>query len=187
MRWRSVIAEAVRSIARVGITPDSKDWTWVIGRPCPECGFDPSAVVLDELGPAIRANAGAWTSILRRDGVGRRLNAGKWSPLEYGCHVRDVFRIMDGRLVKMLTLDDPGFANWDQDETAVREHYEDQDPNDVLAELQAAAITLADRYASVSPDQWERPGTRSNGSRFTVATLGVYCLHDVRHHLWDVS
>ena len=26
------------------IEPDTKDWTWVIARPCPECGFDPSTV-----------------------------------------------------------------------------------------------------------------------------------------------
>jgi hypothetical protein len=22
------------------IVPDTKDWTWVLRRPCPECGFD---------------------------------------------------------------------------------------------------------------------------------------------------
>ena len=26
------------------ITPDTKDWTWVLERPCPECGFDPATV-----------------------------------------------------------------------------------------------------------------------------------------------
>jgi len=125
--------------------------------------------------------------MLRSDGVWCRPRPGKWSALEYGCHVRDVFRIMDSRLVKMLTLDDPPFANWDQDKTAVADRYEGQDPDDVLTELEAAALTLADRYESVSEDQWDRPGTRSNGSRFTVATLGIYCMHDVHHHLWDVS
>src|SRR4051794_791858 len=26
------------------VEPDTKDWTWVLDRPCPECGFDPAAV-----------------------------------------------------------------------------------------------------------------------------------------------
>ena len=30
-------------------------------------------------------------------------------------------------------------------------------------------------------------GTRSNGSSFTIATLGQYTLHDVVHHLADVT
>ena len=37
------------------------------------------------------------------------------------------------------------------------------------------------------PDQWQRTGRRSNGSAFTVETLGRYHLHDVVHHLWDVG
>jgi hypothetical protein len=39
----------------------------------------------------------------------------------------------------------------------------------------------------VSGDAWERRGIRSNGSQFTVATLAVYFLHDVEHHLHDVG
>ena len=42
-------------------------------------------------------------------------------------------------------------------------------------------------FAAVGPDQWQRPGTRSNGSQFTVATLAVYFLHDLEHHLHDVG
>ena len=36
-------------------------------------------------------------------------------------------------------------------------------------------------------DQWQRTGRRSNGSAFTVESIGRYHLHDVVHHLWDVS
>ncbi|HSU74673.1 MAG TPA: DinB family protein, partial [Terrabacter sp.] len=27
----------------------------------------------------------------------------------------------------------------------------------------------------------------SNGSSFTARTLALYFVHDVRHHLWDVT
>jgi hypothetical protein len=39
----------------------------------------------------------------------------------------------------------------------------------------------------VTPDQFERPGRRSNGSVFTVRTLGQYFAHDLAHHLHDVG
>ena len=54
--------------------------------------------------------------------------AGHWSALEYGCHVRDVFRRFDERLHLMLSETDPLFANWDQDATAVEDDYAGQDP-----------------------------------------------------------
>jgi len=39
------------------IEPDTKDWTWVLERPCPECGFDATAVRREELDNRISANA----------------------------------------------------------------------------------------------------------------------------------
>ena len=109
-----------------------------------------------------------------------------WSTLEYGAHVRDVLRIFDGRLELLLTQDDPAFENWDQDATALADRYDLQDPAVVATELAAAADVTAARFDSVAPDQWGRAGTRSNGSEFTVLTLGQYFLHDVVHHLHDV-
>jgi hypothetical protein len=57
----------------------------------------------------------------------------------------------------------------------------------VAGELADAASTAADVFAAVRGDQWDRPGTRSNGSRFTVGSLGAYFLHDVVHHAHDVT
>jgi hypothetical protein len=98
-----------------------------------------------------------------------------------------VYRIFNERLELMLEHDDPLFQNWDQDQTALDDRYELQDPKDVGEQLVAAASVLANHFDSVQGRQWERPGTRSNGAHFTVATLGVYGLHDPIHHLWDVS
>ena len=43
------------------------------------------------------------------------------------------------------------------------------------------------RIAEIEAAAWDRPGSRSNGSVFTVETLLQYILHDVVHHLWDVT
>jgi len=87
----------------------------------------------------------------------------------------------------MLDEDDPTFDNWDQDATAVEKAYDLQDPAEVGVELVERAAEVAAVYASVEEDQWQRTGRRSNGSLFTVETIGVYHLHDVVHHLWDVT
>jgi hypothetical protein len=110
-----------------------------------------------------------------------------WSALEYGCHVRDVHRIFNQRLQLMLTEDEPRFPNWDQDETALTDHYAAQDPATVADELYDAANTVADTYARVPQGAWGRRGLRSNGSEFTVASLALYHLHDVVHHAYDVG
>jgi hypothetical protein len=86
----------------------------------------------------------------------------------------------------MLHEDNPHFENWDQDDTAVMERYDLQDPLVVGVEVLAAAATFADLYDTVGPDQWQRPGLRSDGSQFTVESFGRYFVHDPIHHLADV-
>jgi hypothetical protein len=87
----------------------------------------------------------------------------------------------------MLAEDDPLFANWDQDETAVEQRYAQQDPAVVAPALLANARSLADAFARVTAEQWQRPGRRSDGAVFTVETFGRYFIHDPVHHLHDVT
>lgn len=161
----------------------------MLGRPCPECGLDTREVEPAAVGGMVRALAGAWVGVLggAGDGVRVRPAAEVWSPLEYGCHVRDVFRIYDRRLGLMLAEDDPLFPNWDQDETAVAERYGEQDPAIVARELQDAGTALAAHFDQVHGDRWDRPGRRSDGANFTVTTFARYFVHDPVHHLWDVT
>jgi hypothetical protein len=171
------------------IEPDLKDWTWVLDRICPECGFDAALVPLDQLGSMVRENAAAWQPILSRprEELTTRPSDDRWSALEYACHVRDVVRLCDQRLALMLTEDGPDFANWDQDVTAVTDRYNEQDPALVAAAITEAAGPLADRLDSVEGDAWQRTGKRSDGASFTVETFARYFLHDPVHHLVDVD
>lgn len=169
------------------IIGDTKDWTWVLQRPCPDCGLDTSTVKPTDVPALTRANAAAWQPILIGLGAAARPDPGTWSPLEYGCHVRDVFRLFACRLGLMLTRDDPLFPNWDQDETAVADRYGQQDPARVAAELAAAGDALAAAFAAVDVRQWQRPGRRGDGAVFTVETFARYFIHDPVHHLWDAA
>ena len=169
------------------ITPDTKDWTWVLEHPCPECGFAAADLDAAEVADRLRDNAERWRVVLRGNGLRTRPNPGVWSPLEYGCHVRDVHRTMLGRVRLMLDEDTLTFANWDQDAAAVAGRYAEQDPAQVADELVSSAASAAATYDHVSGQDWDRPGLRSDGSRFTVASLARYHLHDVVHHLSDVG
>ena len=171
----------------MAITPDTKDWTWVLQRPCPECGFDTQGFPAEAVPGMIMANAAAWPRVLEGGDARTRPEPAKWSPLEYACHVRDVFRLFDQRLELMLSQDDPQFPNWDQDETAVAERYGEQEAAQVAGQLSEAARALAGRFAGVSGEQWRRPGRRSDGAVFTVETFGRYLVHDPVHHLYDVT
>lgn len=171
----------------MSIEPDTKDWTWVVDRPCPDCGFDPDAVAREELAERIHENTRGWYAVLADADFAVRPAQHVWSRLEYACHVRDVHRLFAERVRLMLDSDDPEFDNWDQDATAIDEVYGEQDPAEVGAALVERAAEAAAAYAGVSGAQWERTGRRSNGSPFTVESIGRYHLHDVVHHLWDVS
>jgi hypothetical protein len=175
------------SVTGVTITPDTNDWTWVLQRPCPECGFDAQSFPRDGVGDMLRRNVAIWRDVLgTRSDVRERPRPTAWSPLEYGCHVRDVYRFFGYRLDLMLTLDRPDFANWDQDATALAGRYHEQDPALVAHELSDAGAALATAFDSVRGEQWRRTGHRSDGSVFTVDSFGRYLLHDVVHHVWDV-
>jgi hypothetical protein len=168
--------------------PDTKDWTWTLRRRCPDCGLAAGEVPLDEIAQRSFVAAEEWVQILRSSpAVVARPRPDVWSPLEYGAHVRDVFRLFDHRLMLMLAEDDPSFPNWDQNETAIAQRYATQDPEVVADQLEGAAQTFIGHIRALRPDQLDRTGRRSDGSVFTTVTLLQYFLHDVVHHLWDVT
>jgi hypothetical protein len=173
-------------IEHEGIEPDDKDWTWVLQQACPDCGFDARAVSGQQVPASLRANASRWPAVFERADVTARPQPRVWSPLEYGCHVRDVCRLFESRLRLMRSEVDPVFENWDQDATAIADDYGAQDPAGVSRELSAAAESAAAAFDDVAEGDRARTGRRSNGSVFTVETLGQYFLHDVTHHLHDV-
>ncbi|KNH17043.1 methyltransferase type 12 [Arthrobacter sp. ZBG10] len=169
------------------IVPDEKDWTWVLSRPCPECTFDFASTTPATVPGSIESMLPRWRAVLRRPDATERPNETTWSALEYACHVRDVFSVFEQRLGLMMGSDDPLFANWDQDQSAIDSDYANADPAVVSAELTAEGRQVADAFAAVRESDWDRTGTRSNGSKFTVLTLSQYFLHDVVHHLHDVD
>ena len=110
----------------------------------------------------VRAAATPWAEVLARPDATTRPAPRVWSPLEYGCHVRDVLRICSVRNRLIRAEDNPSFPNWDQDETALTERYWEQDPATVAAEVVTAGEENAAAWSDVAEPEWQRPGTRSN-------------------------
>jgi hypothetical protein len=79
------------------------------------------------------------------------------------------------------------WSTLDQDATAIEGRYFEQRPDVVAGEVADELSATAAAFDAVGPGQWQRSGRRSNGSVFTVSTLAVYFLHDIEHHIWDVT
>ncbi|MQY20559.1 DinB family protein [Nocardia macrotermitis] len=186
------------------IVAEDKDWTWVLDRACPDCGFDGPATAYDEVPGLTRAAAARFVGALARPDITVRPDESTWAPIEYTAHVRDVCRIFRYRLDIALRKPAappaiaafeattgfaeglPVFANWDQDRTAEADHYLSQAPVVVAAELAEAAEIVSRAFESVSAPDRALAARRSNGSLFTVDSMATYFVHDLIHHLHDI-
>ncbi|WP_194819216.1 DinB family protein [Nocardia sp. XZ_19_385] len=188
----------------MAIVPDDKNWTWVLEKTCPECGFDAPATAYEKVPGLTRDYAARLAGALTKDDATVRPDENTWSALEYAAHVRDVCRIFTYRtdIAARRAATDPQvpgfdattgvadglplFSNWDQDVTAIADNYGAQDPAVVATELVEAAESIARAIESVPAADHELAVRRSDGSGFTVESLAIYFLHDVVHHVHDV-
>jgi hypothetical protein len=170
------------------IPPETKDWTWVLSQRCPDCGFDTAGPDRADLAALASSIGDRWVVALAGiDAPGLRPEPLVWSPLEYACHVRDVFALGTYRTGLMVDEDLPTFANWDQDTTAVEEDYGSQDIGAVSAQLAANVAQYSECLAALPESAWSRAGQRSDGAGFTVESFTRYVLHDPIHHLTDIT
>lgn len=163
------------------------NWTWVLDRPCDQCGYDAASIEPNQLPTRLRVVAGEWRDMLGRGPIIERSPTHPdrtWTILEYGCHVRDVMELLEQRMRLMLKKrKPPKLAMWSPQEAA--ESYGGADANQVAYDLAANAGKAADVLDRVRGDDWTKQGHRGDGHVFTVDTLARYLLHDAEHHLWD--
>ncbi len=138
------------------VPPECRDWTFVITEGRLECGFRPRPP--EGTGDQLRATIPTWRKVLASAAAAQRPAPPVWSAVEYGCHVCDTCRLFRRRLDLMLGEDDPEFANWDQDATAVEDDYFHQDPAEVAAALADEAEATAVAFDAVRPYQMGPPG-----------------------------
>lgn len=164
---------------------ETKDWTVVLDGGCQECGWHPFDA--HESAQRLIAAVPRWAAALGREDATERPEPRVWSPVEYACHARDLVGLLGERVTAMLTQDDPEFADSDGDAQAVTQRTWAAEPPVVAAEMLTVTDATVAVLNGIRDDQWQRTGHRSDGVQFTVDSLCQYIVHDVEHHLWDVS
>ena len=168
------------------IEPDTRDWAEVLDSGCEECGFTGNEDLLGAR-TTIAEAAAAWAPSLGAPNASERIREDRWSTVEYAAHLRDVLTEFRARTLLMLAEEAPTLPNFDGDAVAVESDYRSQNSADVLAGLEAAAAAYGATLADIGEDQWRRTGLRADGRQFTIASLTRYGLHEVQHHLHDVT
>jgi hypothetical protein len=161
---------------------------------CAECGFDPSELRPPDTAVAVRSFVRRYQAPLTRalpgedlDDIVRRSPApGVWSALEYGAHVRDIFRVFDARVRCALARDEPDemVVDW---EGLVAAASPGLVRKDVIDDLADAAASLAITLSELTPADWELPGFTGRGHRVPVRDLSLAAVHEGSHHLLDIG
>jgi S-DNA-T family DNA segregation ATPase FtsK/SpoIIIE len=158
--------------------------------PCEECGYDYESLDRGQVLRALASLADEHRLLLDSLPEERLRNHPRpagWSPLEYGCHVRDVLRFQRERAVLAQAEQTPQFTSMRRDERAVEERYNDQDPRLVADEIVARAGQLADMLGTLDDQGWLRTGIYPHPAPEvrTVEWIGRWTAHELAHHLFD--
>jgi hypothetical protein len=159
---------------------------------CDECGYDYDEAARDEVASRLRAFGPRYAEALagRTDTELRaRAHRDVWSPLEYTCHIRDVFRAQTSRIALTLEQDTPEYQPMRRDERVTEERYNEQDLATVLDEVAAAADELASAFEALDDAGWQRTGIYSYPTREvrTLEWVGRHTIHEGEHHLLDIE
>ena len=157
---------------------------------CDGCGFIYDLGTAESAGAAIVDGAGELATVLRDPpaNLRSRPEPQTWSPLEYGCHVRDVMLVQRERVLAARRMHRPTFQPMGRDERVDHDGYAEQDPGDVARQLTDAAQLFANVLARLGPTDWERTVMYNYPEPFerSLRWVAVHTAHEVRHHLLDV-
>ena len=157
---------------------------------CQACGFEYDVSQAASAGPAIVDGVTEFGALLSSGSTDLRARREPrtWSPLEYGCHVRDVLLVQRERVLAARRTDQPSFEPMGRDERVEHDGYAEQDPARVVRQLSEAAYLFVNDLSRLSPEDWDRsvmynyPEPRDRSLRW----VAMHTLHEVRHHLLDV-
>ena len=156
---------------------------------CTECGFRYDLAGAEQAGSSIVGGAREFGALLLspHDRVTERPAPAVWSPLEYGCHLRDVLLVQRERVLLARRSPHPAAEPMGRDERVEHDGYADQAPADVARQLGDAAQLFAHVLARLGTADWERTIVYNYPERRdrTLRWLACHTLHEVRHHLLD--
>jgi hypothetical protein len=111
-----------------------------------------------------------------------------WSPLEYGCHLRDMLLVQRERVLAARRTDRLECPPSGRDERVEHDGYAQQEPQDVARQLADAAQMFSNVLARLDGDDWDRtviysyPEMRERSLRW----VAIHTVHEAQHHLFDI-
>jgi hypothetical protein len=118
-----------------------------------------------------------------------RRTAGQWSPLEYGCHVRDILLVQRERVLLARRETRPSLTAMGRDERVEHDGYSEQVPADVARQLEDSARLLANVLGRLGDSDWDRTVVYNypEPTERTLRWVAIHTLHEVRHHHGDMA
>ncbi|ATO60900.2 DinB family protein [Mycobacterium avium subsp. hominissuis] len=158
--------------------------------PCRECGFAYNLRQAATAGDDVRARVAEVVTILCDNtiDVRSRPRNGVWSPLEYGCHLRDVLLVQRERVLAARRTNGADCVSMGREDRAVHDGYNEQEPGTVARQLADAALLFGNVLARLTTADWDRtvvyhyPVTAERSLRW----VAVHTAHEVQHHLLDI-
>ena len=159
---------------------------------CRACGFTFDLGQAEEAGHLIVAGVHDLVGVMQSretSVLAHRSDPTVWSPLEYGCHVRDVLLVQRERVLAARRMECPSFDPMGRDERVAHDGYAEQRGDDVARQLDDAAGLLANVLARLDPPDWERRVVYNYPDRQqrSLRWVAVHTAHEVHHHLGDVE
>ncbi len=156
---------------------------------CGECGFTYDETRAELAGPQIVMSGEEFAALLRRTDVdlASRQDPDSWSPLEYGCHVRDVLLAQRERIFQARRTHRPSVEPMGREERVDHDGYAEQDPGDVARQLTDAAGMFAHALGRLAAADWKRTVIYNYPQRSERALrwVAIHTVHEMRHHLLD--
>jgi len=163
---------------------------------CQECGFDYDLDDAPGAGAAVLSGVAQVVAVLSDNTVlsddttdlGHRARPQLWSPIEYGCHIRDVLLVQRERVLAARRVERPTFEPMGRDERVEHDGYARQDPGAVARQLSDAAAMFANVLARLDDADWDRVVVYGYPQRMerTLRWVAVHTVHEVSHHLLDI-
>jgi hypothetical protein len=157
---------------------------------CEECGFEYDESSFSTAADRIRAGTADVASALTESlaDVASRRQPGRWSPLEYACHVRDMLLVQRERLLAARRLVRPVCEPMGRDERVELDGYAEQEPTDVARQLGDAAQLFASDLDRMTAADWDRAViyTYPRRAERSLRWLAIHTVHEVGHHLLDM-
>ena len=141
-----------------------------------------AVAVIDSIPAAVRAAVEG----IAPESLRVRPGEGRWSVVEYVCHLRDVYATYTIRLHRARTEDRPVLEPMLNDLRARRFRYNDSGVEAVLDQLDATVAGFQDEVTRAGRDDWARVVTRLPGEERTARWLVRQAMHEGIHHLDDI-